>query len=171
MLWLSAVLSYYLSSLYKHLFYIKQELSNQFHFFFFQLSVLTTMLEVRQVVPTQRWFTNQCAQLGAPKTHVLLIPQAQAGLTHHHPILGVQVPVQTWTPSPHSWVLDSVRWKDLHRLCLQSVGLKRAGSTTREQQVFPAPIPKYALEIINLWLAHDALCNDRSLIDTDREKA
>ena len=39
---------------------------------------------------------------GCPKTHVPLVPQAQAGLTHHSPIPGVQVPIQTWTPNPHS---------------------------------------------------------------------
>ena len=39
---------------------------------------------------------------GYPKTHAPLVPQAQAGPTHHSPILGVQVPIQTGTPSPCS---------------------------------------------------------------------
>ena len=28
---------------------------------------------------------------GCPKTHALFVPQAQAGLTHHSPVPGVQV--------------------------------------------------------------------------------
>ena len=151
MLLLSVVLSYYLSSLYKHLFYFQARVEQSVLFHHLPSLVLTTMLELRQAVPTRRRFTNQCPQLGAPKTHAPpLVPQAQAGPTHHPPVLGVQVPVQTWTLSPHSRVPDSVRCKDLHHPHLQSVGPKSAGSTIREQQVFPEPIPKYVLRIINL---------------------
>ena len=42
---------------------------------------------------------NQCAQLGALKTHAPLVPQAQVELTHHSLVPGVQVPIQTWTLS------------------------------------------------------------------------
>ena len=59
------------------------------------------MLGIRQAIPTRWRFANQCPQLGTPKTHAPLVPKTQAGLTHHSPIPGVQVPVQTWTPSPH----------------------------------------------------------------------
>jgi hypothetical protein len=38
--------------------------------------------------------------LGAPKTHVLLVPRAQARPTRFTPITGVQVPVQARTLSP-----------------------------------------------------------------------
>jgi len=62
-----------------------------------------------------------------------------------------------------------VRRKDLHHLLFPSVGPERAGSATREQQVFPAPIPKYVLGTIVCDLPR-VICNDRSLIDTDREK-
>ena len=58
------------------MFYIfKQELSNQFYFITFHLSILTTMLELRQAVPTRRRFANQCAQLGAPKHTARLYPR------------------------------------------------------------------------------------------------
>jgi hypothetical protein len=40
--------------------------------------------------------------------------------------------------------------KDLHHPRLQLVGPERAGSVIREQQVFPTPIPKYALGTINM---------------------
>ena len=38
---------------------------------------------------------------GCPQNTRPACTQAQAGLTHHSPVPGVQVPVQTWTPSPH----------------------------------------------------------------------
>jgi hypothetical protein len=51
---------------------------------------------------------------------------------------------------------------------LQSVGPKRAGTHNKRVTSIPAPISKYVLGIINLW--HDqGPCNERSLIDTDRE--
>ena len=59
--------------------------------------------------------------------------------------------------------------KDLHHLLFPSVSLERAGSATREQQVFPVPIPKYVLRIIVYDLPR-VIGNDRFLIDTDREK-
>ena len=85
---------------------------------------------------------------------------------------GVQVLIQTGTPNPRPWVPDSVRCKDLlHQKKLWQSVRKESEPTIREQQVFQAPIHKYVLGIINLWLAHDALCNDRSLTDTDRESS
>ena len=154
MLLLSAALSYYLSSLYKHLFYFQArvEQSVPFH----HLSSFSSYYGARpknKPYRIARRLVNQWPQLGILKTHAPLVPQAQAGLTHHPPVLGVEVPIQTWTPSPNSWVLNSVWCKDLHHPRLQSVSPERAGSATREQQVFPAPISKYALRTINLWLA------------------
>jgi hypothetical protein len=51
---------------------------------------------------------------------------------------------------------------------LQSVGPKRAGAHGKRVTRLPAPISKYVLGIINLWLDQGP-CNERSLIDTDRE--
>ena len=50
-----------------------------------------------------------------------------------------------------------MRCKDLHQNKTLIVGLERAGSTTREQQVFSAPILKYVLGIISLWLAESLM--------------
>jgi hypothetical protein len=51
---------------------------------------------------------------------------------------------------------------------LQSVGLERAGAHNKRVTSLPAPISKYVLEIINMWLDQGP-CNERSLIDTDKE--
>jgi hypothetical protein len=48
-------------------------------------------------------FVNQCAQLGTPKNTRLACTQAQARLTRSPPVMGFQVPVQTWTPSSRTW--------------------------------------------------------------------
>ena len=81
MLLLSAALSYYLSSLYKHLSTFKQELSNQFHFITFHLSVLTTVLDrsqavldcpaIRESMPSARYPKNTCpaCTLGTSRTN------------------------------------------------------------------------------------------------------
>ena len=158
MLLLSAVLSYYPSSLYKHMFYFQARVEQSVSFLLLpSFSSYYGARPKNKPYRIARRFANQYAQLGAPKTHAPLVPQAQAGLTHHPPVPGVQVPVQTWTPSPHSWVPDSVWCKDLHHLRLQSVGPERAGSMTREQQVFPMPYP--------------SMCSGRPVLNRpDREK-
>jgi hypothetical protein len=51
---------------------------------------------------------------------------------------------------------------------LQSVGLERAGAHDKRVTSLPAPISKYVLGIINLWLDQGP-CNEWSLIDTNRE--
>jgi hypothetical protein len=51
---------------------------------------------------------------------------------------------------------------------LQSVGPERARAHDKRVTSLPAPISKYVLGIINLWL-DQSLCNERSLIDADRE--
>jgi hypothetical protein len=51
---------------------------------------------------------------------------------------------------------------------LQSVGPERARSHDKRITSLFAPISKYVLGIINLWLDQGP-CNERSLIDTDRE--
>jgi hypothetical protein len=52
--------------------------------------------------------------------------------------------------------------------CLHSVGPERAGAHDKRVISLPAPISKYVLGIINLWLDQGP-CNERSLIDMDRE--
>jgi hypothetical protein len=51
--------------------------------------------------------------------------------------------------------------------CLQSVGLERARVHDKRVTSLPAPISKYVLKIIDLWLDQGS-CNERSLIDMDR---
>ena len=89
MLWLIAVLSYYLSSLYKHVFYFQArvEQSVPFH----HLPSFSSYYGARpknKPYRITRWFVNQCPQLGTPKTRNPLVPQAQAGPTHHPPDKG-----------------------------------------------------------------------------------
>ena len=102
MLLLSAVLSYYLFSLYKHMFYFQARVEQSV--LFYHLPSFSSYYDAR--VKTSRTdsvvIRESMSPAGYLKTHALLVPQAQAGLTHHPPVLGVQVPVQTWTPSPHS---------------------------------------------------------------------
>ena len=102
MLLLSVVLSYYLSSLYKHLFYFQARVEQPVPFH--HLTSFSSYYDAR--VKTSR--TDSAAirkpmcLAGCPETYAPLVPHAQAGLTHHSPVLGVQVLVQTWTPSPHT---------------------------------------------------------------------
>jgi hypothetical protein len=51
---------------------------------------------------------------------------------------------------------------------LQLVSLERAEAHDKRVTSLPTPISKYVLGIINLWLDQGP-CNERSLIDTDRE--
>jgi hypothetical protein len=51
---------------------------------------------------------------------------------------------------------------------LQSVGPERAGAHDKRVTSLLAPISKYVLRIINLWLDQGP-CNERSLINADRE--
>ena len=68
-----------------------------------------------------------------------------------HSYHGLQVPVQTWTLSPHSWDPVSVWCLDLH---LSPPPISRFGkSRNHDKNVtrHPAPISKYVLRIISLW--------------------
>jgi hypothetical protein len=101
LLLLIAVFHFLSNLLCKHLFYNQAGLSKQNHFFIFQLSVLTTMPERSQAVPSRK---NGDSRINVPswvprKTHASLVPQAQARPTRSPPVTGFQVPVQTWTPS------------------------------------------------------------------------
>ena len=82
------------------MFYFQARVEQSVPFLLLSLSVLTTMLNYRQVVPDFPVIRESMPPAGTPKTHAPLVRQAQAGPTHHSPVLGVQVPVQTGTPSP-----------------------------------------------------------------------
>ena len=78
----------------------KQVVSNQNHFFIFYISVLTTVPDYRQVIldyPTIRepmypsWVPRNTRPVCSPGTNKT---------NPFHSCQGVQVPVQTWTPSP-----------------------------------------------------------------------
>ena len=153
MILLIAILIYYLSILCKHLSYFQArvEQSVPFH----HLPSFSSYYDAR--VKTSRTDSAPIRESMSPAGYPENTrPAYTPGTSRMNPSLSCPSclgPVQTWTPSPHSWVPDSVWCKDLHHLRLQSVGPERAGSTTREQQVFPMPIPKYVLRIKNLWLA------------------
>ena len=58
------------------------------------------VLDLRQVIPDFLTIRESMPSAGYPKIHAPLVPKAQAGPTDPPPVLGVQVPVQTRTPSP-----------------------------------------------------------------------
>ena len=93
MLLLSVVLSYYLSSLYKHLFYfqprVEQSVPFHHHFITFHLSVLTMVLDTKQAVLDYPAIRESMPPDGYPENTRSACTQAQAGLTHHPPVLGV----------------------------------------------------------------------------------
>jgi hypothetical protein len=82
-----------------------------------------------------------------------------------------QVPVQTLTPSlPHlrPGLKVVLRPQPIPRL--QSVGPERAGAHDKRVTSLPAPISKYVLGIISLWLDQGPW-NGWSLIDMGRENS
>ena len=170
MLLLSAALSYYLSSLYKHLFYFQARVKQSV--IFLLLSTFSSYYGAKPQTshtsfPGDSWInvpswvprnTRLACTLGTSRTnsslscHECLGPHPNLDSKPPHPESRTQCGARTSTTSSSH---QSVR--------------KRAGSTTREQQAFPAPIPKFVLGTIICDLPR-VICNDRSLIDTDREK-
>ena len=149
---------YYLTILCKHMFYFQAKLSNQIYFTIFHLLVLTTMLDGRQVVPYHTMIHKPIYPSWIPQN---TRPACTPGTSKTNPSLsyqGVQVPIQTWTLSPHSWVLDLVWRLDLHHPRLQLVGPERARTHDKRATSLPALISKYVLRIISL--------SGRSSIDT-----
>ena len=144
-------------------------MSNQFHFITFHLSVLTMVLDTKQAIPDRSAIHESMPLAGYPKntcpactlgtSRTNLSPSYPRCLGLHPnldskpPLLSPRLSVVQGPPPPH----------------LQLVGPERARSTTREQRVFSVPIHKYAHKYALEILPRD-LCNDRSLIDTDREK-
>ena len=54
----------------------------------FHLLVLTTMLRVKTSRTDSAAIREPMCLAGYPKTHALLVPQAQVGPTHHPPVKG-----------------------------------------------------------------------------------
>ena len=77
------------------MFYFQARVEQSVPFLLLSLSVLTTVLNMRQAVSDRPAIRESMCPAGCPETHAPLVPQAQAGLTHHPPVPGVQVPVQT----------------------------------------------------------------------------
>ena len=145
-----AVFSYYLCSLYQHLFYFQARVEQLVPFH--HLPSFSSYYDAR--VKTNR--TDSAAihepmcPAGCPKN---TCPTCTLGTSRTNPspsypgCLGLHPNLDSKPPllSPG---LSVVQGPPPPRL--QSVGPERDGSVTREQQVFPTPIPKYALGIINL---------------------
>ena len=89
--------------------------SNQNHFITFQVLVLTTVLDHSQVIPSHinddSW-TN-VFQLGTPKHMPRLYPKHKQDQPISLLSRGLG-PIQTWTPSPHTWDPVSIWCLDLH---------------------------------------------------------
>ena len=106
------------------------------------------MLGRRRAIPDFPTIRESMPPAGYPKN---TCPACTQGTSRTNPSLsypGCPGPVHTGTPSPRPWVPDSVRCEDLlHQNKTLTVGPERAGSATREQQVFQAPIHKYVLRI------------------------
>ena len=62
------------------------------HFIIFYILVLTTVLDCRQVVPDYSAIRELMCPAGYPETHAPLVPQAQAGPTHHSLVKGSRSP-------------------------------------------------------------------------------
>jgi hypothetical protein len=128
------------------------------------------MLEHSQAIPSHR---NGDSRINVPswvpwKTHASLAPQAQAIPTRSTPIMGSRSPSKLGllAPALEVWTQYGAKTSTYPRL--QSVGPERARAHDKRVTSLPAPIRKYVLGIINLWLDQGP-CNERSLIDTDRE--
>jgi hypothetical protein len=107
------------------------------------------MPDYSHAVPSSwRWFTNQCAQLGAPKTHALFVPRAQARPTHSSPVKGSKSPSKFGLQAPNTagpasvWCLDLLN--PIYKTT-QKAGPKRAETHDKRETSLPAPISKYML--------------------------
>ena len=78
--------------------------SNQNHLSIFHISVFTTVLDYTQVVPDYPAIRVSMYPAGYLKTHTPLVPQAQAGPTHHSPVKGSRSPskLELQAPTPES---------------------------------------------------------------------
>ena len=68
--------------------------------YYFHIPVLTTVLDVDKSYRITRQFMNQCIPAGYPETHTPLVPQAQAGPTHHSLVKGSRSPSKLGLQAP-----------------------------------------------------------------------
>ena len=129
------------------------------------------MINHRQAVPDRPAIRESMAPAGYPKN---TCPVCTLGTSRTNPSLsyqGVQVPIQTWTPSPHTWVLDSVWCLDIHHPRLQSVSLERDRTHDKRATSLPSAHTQVCAQDNKSVTCLDGLCNDRSLTDTYRESS
>ena len=74
--------------------------SNQNQFYIFHILVLTLVLDYRQVIPDHVAIREPMYPSWYPKTHAPLVPQAQAGPTHHPPVMGSRSPSKLGLQAP-----------------------------------------------------------------------
>ena len=106
-------------------------------FYHLSFPVLTTVPDCRQVIPDYPMIRESMCPAGYPKN---TRPTCTLGTSRTNPPLsyqGIQVPVQTWTPSPHSWLLDSMWCLDLHHHRLKSVSSERARTHDKRATSLP----------------------------------
>ena len=129
------------------------------------------MLELRQVVPERWWFAKQCPQLGTPKTHAPLVPQAQAGPTHYPPVMGSRFPSKLGlqAPAPKSRT-ECGAWTSTQKTTLK-VSPKRARTHDKRVISLLCTHTQVCAQDNKSVTCLDGLCNDRSLTDTDRENS
>jgi hypothetical protein len=99
---LAAMLNLFSHLLCKHLFYHQQGWSNQKHFSIFHMSVLTTVPDRSQAVPSRR---NGDSRINMPswvpqKTHASPAPQARARPTCSTSVMGSRSPSKLGLQAP-----------------------------------------------------------------------
>jgi hypothetical protein len=119
-----------------------------------------------RTVTQKRRFANQCAQLGAPKTHALLAPQAQVRPTHSTPVKGSRFPSKLGLQALNTAGPGLVWCLDLH---LKPTPNRRSGKSRNPWQEsnrsFRSYKQVYARDKIYVtWPGIQ--CNERSSIDT-----
>ena len=82
------------------MFYFQARIEQKIHFTTFHLPVLTTVLDYRQAVPDYPTIHESMCPAGYPKTHALLVPQAQTGPTQHSPVKGSRSPSKLGLQAP-----------------------------------------------------------------------
>jgi hypothetical protein len=111
------------------------------------------VLDHSQVVPSRRnsdsWIN--IVQLGTPKTHVSLVPQAQARPTRFTLVKGFRSPFKLGLQAPNTWGLASIQCLDLlSNNPPITVSPKRVETHDKRVTSLLAPISKYVLGIISL---------------------
>jgi hypothetical protein len=111
---------------------------------------------------------NQCAQLGTPKNTRLACTPGTNETNPFHSCHGFQVPIQTWTPSPHTWGPTLMRCLDLH-LSPPPISRSEKSRSLWQESNKPSRSYKQVCARDNKSVTWQGLCNEQSLFDTDRE--